>query len=105
MNAKDVPLPLRVLLIALVTIGIFTGCVTNPAIQEAREYLDAGRSEEALNILDKASRANPDNLAYRSEYFRQRELATMQWLAQAETLRLSGQYDAAAVIYQRIQTQ
>jgi general secretion pathway protein D len=105
MNSNYVPLPLRGLLIALLTIGMLTGCATNPAIKEAREYLDAGRNEEALSILDKASRANPDNLAYRSEYFRQRELATTQWLAQAETLRLSGQYDAAAGIYQRIQAQ
>jgi general secretion pathway protein D len=103
MNSIYVPLPLRILLVALVTIGILIGCATNPAINEAREHLDAGRNAEALSILDKASRASPENLAYRSEYFRQRELATTQWLIQAETLRLSGQYDAAAEIYRRIQ--
>ena len=89
---------------ALLLAGALLGaCAINPALKEAREQADAGRREQALAILDKASREQPDNVAYRSEYFRQRELAITQWLAQAETLRQSGQHSAAATLYRRIQ--
>jgi general secretion pathway protein D len=94
---------LKMLPVALVAIALLAGCTLNPAVKEARDHADAGRREAALDVLDKASRENPGNLSYRSEYFRQRELAAAQWLAQAETLRQSGQFDAAASVYQRIQ--
>jgi len=103
MNSIHTRLTLRILLAALIAIGFLTGCSTNPAIKEARDYADAGQREQALSVLDKASRANPDNLAYRTEYLRQREVTITQWLAQAETLRQSGQYEGATALYQRIQ--
>lgn len=82
---------------------LLAGCANNPAIKEARDYFDAGRGEEGLRVLEKATRDEPDNLAYRSEYFRRRELSVAQWLSQADTLKLSGQYDAATELYRRIQ--
>lgn len=103
MNPKYAKLTVRLLLIVLVTTSWLAGCAINPAIKEARDHSDAGRREEALAVLNRAARENPENLAYRSEYFRQRELAIAQWLAQAETLRQSGQYDVAAAQYRRIQ--
>ena len=78
-------------------------CANNPAIREARDHIDAGRSEDGLGILEKAARENPENHAYRSEYFRQRELTVAQWLAQADTLKLAGQHEAATLAYRRIQ--
>ena len=42
------------------------------------------------------ARENPDRIDYRAEYFRVRDLLAAQWLAQAETLRSSGQPEAAA---------
>ncbi len=105
MNSLHATLPCKILLCLLLATGLLTltACSTNPAIQEARDHVDAGRRDSALDVLDKARLANPGNLAYRSEYFRQRELATSQWLSQADTLRVTGQYDAAAVMYQRVQ--
>jgi general secretion pathway protein D len=105
MNSIHARLPLKFLLCTLLATGLLTlaACTTNPAIQQAREHLDAGRRDTALDVLDKARLANPANLAYRSEYFRQRELATSQWLNQADTLRATGQFDAAAALYQRVQ--
>ena len=81
---------------------LLAACATNPAIDTAREHWDAGRPEEALVVLDQASKAAPNNHIYRAEYFRQRELAIAQWLAQAETLRQSGQIAHAQAAYQRI---
>ncbi len=103
MKSTNTQPSLRNLLASIAAILFLAGCLTNPAIKAAREHFDAGQSEEGLGILDKAVRESPDNLAYRSEYFRQRELAITQWLAQAETLRLSGQYDAVTALYRRIQ--
>ncbi len=88
----------------LAALALLAGCANNPAIQEARSHIEAGRSESGLQVLQKATKDSPENLAYRSEYFRQRELAITQWLTQAETLRLSGQLEAAAALYRRIQT-
>ena len=78
-------------------------CAINPAIKQARDQIDAGRNEDGLETLDKAARENPDNHAYRSEYFKQRERTMAQWLAQAETLKLAGQHEAATIVYRRIQ--
>ncbi|HTD91840.1 MAG TPA: secretin N-terminal domain-containing protein, partial [Burkholderiales bacterium] len=103
MNSTHARLTINNLLAALVMTAFLASCSTNPAIDEARAYVDAGRQEDALDVLDKAWRAKPDNLAYRSEYFRQRELASTQWLAQAATLRQAGQYEAAGALYRRIQ--
>ncbi|MGH8689648.1 MAG: secretin N-terminal domain-containing protein [Burkholderiales bacterium] len=81
------------------------GCATlaDPLIKEAREHSAAGRGEQALALLDKASREHPDRPAYRGEYFRIRDLAAAQWLAQAEVLRSGGQPEAAAELYRRVQ--
>ena len=73
-------------------------CAINPAIKQARDQIDAGRNEDGLETLDKAARENPDNHAYRSEYFKQRERTMAQWLAQAETLKLAGQHEAATIV-------
>lgn len=78
-------------------------CATDPeAIREARRLLDEGRAEQALAVLDKASKEDRENHAYRTEYFRQRDLLVAQWLAQAETLRIAGQLDLAETLYRRI---
>jgi hypothetical protein len=51
--------------IALFAVG---ACATTPTVvDEAREYVHAGRGEEALTLLDNASRNAPNDLALRSE--------------------------------------
>ena len=105
MNAPHARLPFKISLRTLLVSGLLllAACATNPAIQEARDHVDAGRRDTALDVLNKARLEKPTNLAYRSEYFRQRELAVAQWLTQADTQRVTGQYDAAAALYQRVQ--
>jgi len=82
-----------------------SGCATldDPILREARDHAAAGRGEQALAILDKASREQPQRYEYRNEYFRTRDLAVAQWLAQAELLRLGGQPEAATELYRRVQ--
>ena len=91
---------IRVFLVVM----LLAGCATmaDPVLREAREHIAAGRGEQALALLDRASREHPDKLDYRTEYFRARDLLSAQWLAQAETLRSGGQPDLAGALYQRV---
>ena len=82
--------------------GLLLGACTADPVRDARKQLEVGRVEEALAMLDKASRENPGNYAARSEYFRQRDLLAARWLVQAETLRLAGQLDLAEALYRRV---
>ncbi|HJS37195.1 MAG TPA: secretin and TonB N-terminal domain-containing protein, partial [Burkholderiales bacterium] len=82
---------------------VLAACTTTSSIEEARKHYGAGRGEEALALLQKASKEQPDDLKLRAEYYRVRELVVAQWLAQAGTLRSSGHLEAAEGLYRRIQ--
>ena len=81
-----------------VMILFVAGCaaVDDPVLKEARELVAAGRGEQALALLMKDSK-------YQPEYYRTRELLAAQWLAQAETLRVNAQPEAAAELLRRVQ--
>ncbi len=81
---------------------LLAACATDSILKDARDHFDSGQGVQALAILEKATKDAPDNLAYRNEYFRQRELLAAQWLSQAETLRLSGQLELAEELYRRV---
>ena len=81
---------------------LLAACAADP-VRDARRQFDEGRGEDALALLDKASREDKGNYAARSEYFRQRDLLVAQWLGQAETLRLAGQHELAGSLYLRVQ--
>lgn len=89
------------LLAALAASVLLAACAADP-VKDARRHFDEGRGEEALAVLDKAYKENPGNLAARGEYFRFRELLAAQWLSQAETLRIAGQFELAEALYQRV---
>src|SRR5438445_5733085 len=74
----------------------------NPLVKDTRALLNEGRTEEALAAFEKATREDPQNHAYRSEYFRLREFAVAQWLVQAEALRTAAQLEAAEELYRRV---
>ncbi|HYN14010.1 MAG TPA: hypothetical protein VET51_15310 [Burkholderiales bacterium] len=91
--------------IRFVLVLMLAACATNPtALDEARKRFDAGRGEEALALLQKAARDDPNDQALRGEYFRMRDVLVAQWLAQAETLRQAGQFDAAEALYRRVRS-
>ncbi len=82
---------------------LLAACATGPSpIDDARKRFDEGRSDEALAVLQKASRENPENIALRTEYYRMRDVVVAQWLSQAEQLRQSQRFDAAETLYRRV---
>ena len=72
-------------------------CAADP-VSEARRQALEGRGEEALAGLERAMKAEPGDLAARSEYFRMRDNLLSQWLAQADSLRAAGDYEAAGTL-------
>ena len=93
---------MRLLLVSISILLAGCAALMDPVIKEAREHAAAGRGEQALALLDQASRDHPARLEYKAEYFRTRDLLAAQWLAQAETLRSSNQGDAAGGLYRRV---
>src|SRR6266480_2006760 len=88
-------------LFAALALALVAAC-TNPLIKDTRALLNEGRTEEALASLEKATREDPQNHVYRSEYFRLRDFAVAQWLVQAESLRAAAHLDAAEELYRRV---
>src|SRR5438309_3818137 len=88
-------------LYAALTLSLVAACA-NPLMNDTRALLNEGRTEEALAAYEKATREDPQNHAYRSEYFRLREFAVGQWLVQAESLRTAAQLEAAEELYRRV---
>src|SRR5882672_1706359 len=86
---------------ALALAALVAGCASYTVVGDSRKALQEGRSEEALQMLEKAS-ASGDRTA-RQEYFRVRTMLTAQWLGQAETLRSAGELEAAEALYRRVQ--
>src|SRR5438552_12474428 len=87
---------------AALALALVAACASDAIIRDTRALLNEGRTDEALASLEKATREDPQNHAYRSEYFRLREFAVAQWLVQAESLRTASQFEAAAELYRRV---
>jgi len=92
----------RTVCAALAACALAAACAYDSAVRDSRRLSNEGRSDEALALLEKATREEPQNHAVRSEYFRQREFAVAQWLGQADTLRLAAQYAPADDLYRRV---
>ena len=86
---------------AALALTLVAACASD-TLNNSRALTNEGRTEEALASLEKAAREDPQNHVYRSEYFRLRAFAVGQWLAQAESLRIAAQFDAAEELYRRV---
>jgi general secretion pathway protein D len=86
---------------ALAVCALVAACASD-TLNNTRALMNEGRTDEALASLEKATREDPQNHAYRSEYFRLREFAVAQWLVQAESLRTAAQFEAAEELYRRV---
>jgi general secretion pathway protein D len=100
--------PRCTVLLAALSLAFTVGCAElpifgDPLLKDARRLLEQGQPEAGLALLEKAAKDNPGNNVYRAEYFRQRDALVTRWLAQAEALMGSGQHDAAAGLYRRVQ--
>ena len=87
---------------AALALALVAACTGDALIRDTRTLLNEGRTEEALASLEKAAREDPQNHAYRSEYFRLRDFAVAQWLVQADSLRSAAQSGAAEGLYRRV---
>ena len=82
----------------LIACLVVAACASDPVPQRAEPA-----SEVQLEALAKVTRERPEDSAARNEYFRAREVAVAQWLAQAGALRRARQSEAAAELYRRIE--
>jgi general secretion pathway protein D len=88
--------------LALAACALAAACTSDPVIRDSQQLFSQGRTNEGLTMLQRAADDNPDNRVYRSEYFRRRDFALAQWLGQADTLRLAGQFEPAEELYRRV---
>jgi general secretion pathway protein D len=89
--------------LCLLLLVLGAACATSPTVlDDARARYQEGRGEEALQLLQKAARENPDERSLRTEYFRMRELLVAQWLVQAEAVRQAARFDQAEALYRRV---
>jgi general secretion pathway protein D len=88
----------RLLILSVILIA---ACATPPPVDEARRHFAEGRGEEALALLEQTMKERPNDHAVRGEYFRLRDVVVHQWLAQADSLRASGQFEMAEMLYER----
>ncbi len=86
---------------AALALALVAACA-DPLVKDTRALLNEGRTEEALAAFEKATRQDPQNHVYRSEYFRVRAFAVAQWLVQADSLRAASQFEAAEELYRRV---
>lgn len=81
---------------------LLTGCAAQQAFKDGQRLFDSGKMEEGLAQMEKASRLDPDDSEYRSQYYRRRESVVFQWLFQAEAAKAKRAWEAAEGYYQRI---
>ena len=79
------------------------GCAANPAITEARRLVSQGRADDGVLRLEQAMRESPDDRELRVQYFRERDLAIGQLLAQAQEEQLLLHPAQAQIAYERVQ--
>lgn len=89
---------LRLALAAL----LLTGCAGHQLHRDGVDLAAAGRYEEGLVKLEEASKADPDNLGYRTDLLRTREQAVSRLLLAANGDRAGDRLDAARTTYERV---
>lgn len=94
---------MRFTVLVLCLLGVLAGCANQGVIGEARRHFEEGRGDAGLALLEEAMKRDSKDHAVRGEFFRQRDLLLARWLGQAESLRLSGELEAAEGLYLRIQ--
>src|ERR1039457_6912452 len=86
----------------LLLVFLLAGCAAQQAFKEGQQLVDSGKDEEGLAQMEKASKLDPSNSEYRSQYFKRREMVVYQLLSQAETAKKNGAWEEAGNDYQRI---
>jgi general secretion pathway protein D len=88
----------------LILATLLAACSSTPnPLDDSRKRAAEGNGEAALNILAQGIKDDPQNHPLRGEYYRLRDTLNSQWLAQAEMMRSSSQFEAADTLYRRVQ--
>lgn len=80
---------------------LLAGCAGEMAYRQGQRLLEEGKVAEGLAELERATKEAPADIRFRSAWFRQREAQANQILAQADSLRANGQFEAADDAYRR----
>lgn len=87
----------RLFLLAMI---LLAGCAGQRLHDEGMDLLEEGHSEEGLQKLEQASKADPGNLSYRTALMNNREQVIRGMAAHANNERSLEHYDAAQKIYE-----
>jgi len=79
-----------------------TGCAGYQLHEDGLSLLAQGQTEEGLSKLAEASRAEPDNMAYRADLLHNREQTVNRMLGAANSERAAGRAAAARALYEGI---
>lgn len=81
---------------------LLVACTSNPSLEEGRRLLAEGKPELALPKLEQATREKPEDIDARRQYFRQREVMSGRWMAEAENARRDGRLEEADARYRNV---
>ncbi len=98
MNARTIRFFLAFALPALLV-----ACASRALIDQSEELLRQGRPDEAVQLLEQASRDSPADPELRAQYFRRRDQVSAQLLAQAQAEAVAARFETAEALYRRVQ--
>jgi general secretion pathway protein D len=82
--------------------AVLAGCAGN-TLEQSAALIGSGNEEQGLERLEKAVRANPNDVELRNYYLRHRAVAVQRYVQTGDNARAAGAIDAAEVAYQRAQ--
>ena len=88
--------------LVLLAVAVLAGCAGQRLRNSGMTLVQEGHIEEGLAKLEQASKADPDNLSFRTDLIRSRGQATNRLLTTASGERAVGHLDAAQAIYERV---
>ncbi len=88
--------------LVILVVAILSGCAARQMHNDGLDLVQQGMVEEGIQKLEQASRTEPENVTYRSDYLRSKGEVTNRLLANASGERGLGHLDAAQAIYERV---
>ena len=79
--------------------AVLAGCAGN-TLEQSAALIGSGNEEQGLERLEKAVRANPNDVELRNYYLRHRAVAVQRYVQTGDNARAAGAIDAAEVAYQ-----
>jgi general secretion pathway protein D len=92
----------RNIAVMFVMFATLTGCANNRLHDTGMNMVQSGNIEEGLVKLEQAAKADPENLAYRSDLMRTRTDIANRLMKNATEQRATGHRDAAQATYERV---